>query len=166
MDCSLPGSLVREISQLRILEWVVISFSMGSSPIRDHTWVSCIGRRILYHWVTREARKECCCWRDRLSQGERHCGMLVWNLMWFRENKEIGRGWEIPCTWNGVGLICEYLSASPQHLQLLIILFRKVTKTKASSLHIPKWIQVWITRPVHLQGEFVRNSRVPLSTGS
>ena len=27
---------------------------MGSSQIRDRTLVSCIGRRILYHWVTRE----------------------------------------------------------------------------------------------------------------
>ena len=26
----------------RILEWVAISFSRGSSPVRDQTWVSCI----------------------------------------------------------------------------------------------------------------------------
>ena len=31
MDCSLPGSLVHGISQARILEWVAISFSRGSS---------------------------------------------------------------------------------------------------------------------------------------
>ena len=31
MDCSLPGSSVRGISQARILEWVAISFSRGSS---------------------------------------------------------------------------------------------------------------------------------------
>ena len=30
MDCSLPGSSVRELLQARILEWVAISFSMGS----------------------------------------------------------------------------------------------------------------------------------------
>ena len=30
MDSSLPGSSVHEISQARILEWVVISFSGGS----------------------------------------------------------------------------------------------------------------------------------------
>ena len=29
MDCSLPGSFVHGISQTRILEWVVISFSRG-----------------------------------------------------------------------------------------------------------------------------------------
>ena len=31
MDCSLPGSSVHGISQARILEWVAISFSRGSS---------------------------------------------------------------------------------------------------------------------------------------
>ena len=32
MDCSLPGSSVHGIFQARILEWVAISFSRGSSP--------------------------------------------------------------------------------------------------------------------------------------
>ena len=40
MDCSLPGSFVHGISQARILEWVVISFSRGSSRPRDRTHVS------------------------------------------------------------------------------------------------------------------------------
>ena len=31
MDCSLPDSSVHGISQARVLEWVVISFSRGSS---------------------------------------------------------------------------------------------------------------------------------------
>ena len=34
-DCSLPGSSVHGIFQARILEWVAISFSRGSSPPRD-----------------------------------------------------------------------------------------------------------------------------------
>ena len=42
MDCSLPGSSVCGISQARILEWVAISFSRGSSWPRDWTHVSCI----------------------------------------------------------------------------------------------------------------------------
>ena len=42
MDCSLLGSSVHEIYQLRILEWVAISFSMGSSQLRDWTRVSCL----------------------------------------------------------------------------------------------------------------------------
>ena len=41
MGCSLPGSSVRGISQASILEWVVISFSRGSSPPRDQS-LTCI----------------------------------------------------------------------------------------------------------------------------
>ena len=37
MGCSLPGSSVHGISQARILEWVAISFSRGSSQTRDQT---------------------------------------------------------------------------------------------------------------------------------
>ena len=53
MDYSLPGSCIHGILQARILEWVVISFSRGSSHPRDWTHVCCvpcIGRQILYHW--------------------------------------------------------------------------------------------------------------------
>ena len=42
VDCSLPGSSVHGILQARILEWVAIPFSRGSSPPRDWTCVSCI----------------------------------------------------------------------------------------------------------------------------
>ena len=46
MDCSLPRSSICGIFQARVLEWVAISFSRGSSQPRDRTWVSCIvGRR-------------------------------------------------------------------------------------------------------------------------
>ena len=42
MDCNLPGSSVHEILQARILEWVAIPSSRGSSRPRDQTQVSCI----------------------------------------------------------------------------------------------------------------------------
>ena len=42
MDCSLTGSSVRGILQARILGWVAIPFSRGSSQPRDRTRVSCI----------------------------------------------------------------------------------------------------------------------------
>ena len=35
MDCSPPGSSVQGISQARVLEWIDISFSRGSSRPRD-----------------------------------------------------------------------------------------------------------------------------------
>ena len=52
MDCSLPGSSVHGISQARILEWVAMSSSRGSSQPRDQTCisqVSCFSRQVLYH---------------------------------------------------------------------------------------------------------------------
>ena len=49
MDYSLSGSSVHGIFQIRILEWVAISFSRGSSWFRGWTRVSCIDRWILYH---------------------------------------------------------------------------------------------------------------------
>ena len=63
MDCSPLGSSVHGISQARILEWVAICFSRGSSPPRDRTWVSCITGQFFFffffnHWATREARRK------------------------------------------------------------------------------------------------------------
>ena len=58
MNCNLPGSSVHRIFQARILEWIAISCYKGSSWPRDRTHVSCIsciGRRVLYHWATWEA---------------------------------------------------------------------------------------------------------------
>ena len=41
MDCSPRGSSVHEILQARILEWVTMPSSKGSSRPRDQTQVSC-----------------------------------------------------------------------------------------------------------------------------
>ena len=49
--CDLPGSDVHGIFQARILEWVAVCFSRGSSQPRDQTCFSCIpciGRWVLY----------------------------------------------------------------------------------------------------------------------
>ena len=45
MDYRPPGSSVCGILQARILEWVAISFSRGSSESRNRTWVSPIAGR-------------------------------------------------------------------------------------------------------------------------
>ena len=55
MDCSLPGSSVHGILQARILEWVAIPISRGSSQPRDWTHISCTADRFITIWVTREA---------------------------------------------------------------------------------------------------------------
>ena len=56
IDCSLPSSSVHGILQARILEWVVISFSRGSSQPRDWAQVSCIAVRLFTNWAMREAQ--------------------------------------------------------------------------------------------------------------
>ena len=48
VDSSPPVSSVQGISQARILEWVAILFSRGSSWTRDRTCISCIGRWIFF----------------------------------------------------------------------------------------------------------------------
>ena len=55
MDCSLPGSFVHGILQARILEWVAVPLSTGSSRPRDWTWVSHPVSRFFTSWATREA---------------------------------------------------------------------------------------------------------------
>ena len=52
MGHSPPGSSAHGILQARILEWIATPSSRGSSRSRDRTWVSyvsCIGRQVLYH---------------------------------------------------------------------------------------------------------------------
>ena len=61
VNYSPPGFSVHEISQARILEWVAISYSRGSSWPRVEICVFCIsfiGRRILNSWVTWEALEQ------------------------------------------------------------------------------------------------------------
>ena len=52
LDCSPPGSSVHGILQARIMEWLAVLSSRGSSQPRDLIYVSyvyCIGRQVLYH---------------------------------------------------------------------------------------------------------------------
>ena len=56
-DCSPPGSSVHGIFQTRILEWISIPFSKGSSQPRNQTWVSCIAGKLFTDWASREGLK-------------------------------------------------------------------------------------------------------------
>ena len=92
MDCSIPRSSVHGIFQARILEWVAISYSRGSSWSRDQThisWVSCIGRWILYYSATWEALNG----TDHIpkyvresKQDCRLCSLHLWSYIahWFK----------------------------------------------------------------------------------
>ena len=55
MDCSPPGFSVHRIFQARVLDWVPLPSSRGSSW-RDWTQVSCITGRFLTVWATWEIR--------------------------------------------------------------------------------------------------------------
>ena len=88
MDCSLPGSSVHGIFQARILEWVVISFSRGSSRPRDRTRVSLIvGRRFTLCSILKG------------SQGYGFSSSHVW--MWELDHRE---SWALKnwCFWTVV----------------------------------------------------------------
>ena len=70
MDCSLLGSSVHGILQARILEWVAISFSRGSSQPRNWTLLSCLAGRFFTDWAAREAHSfdyTDLCWQSDVS---------------------------------------------------------------------------------------------------
>ena len=57
IDSSLPGSSVLGILQVRILEWVAMPSSRGSSWPRDQTWVSYIAGK--FFSVVRAPNSSC-----------------------------------------------------------------------------------------------------------
>ena len=67
MDCCPTGSSDHGILQARILEWVAIPFSRGSSGPRDQILVSCIGGRFFTVWASRATQK---------TQGTENGGLL------------------------------------------------------------------------------------------
>ena len=103
MDRSPPGSSVHGILQARILEWITIPFSRGSSQPRDQTWVSCIAGRLFTIQATREAPRilgagsHSLLWRIFLIQGSNlgllHCRQILSpsELAWGRMNSLLVR---------------------------------------------------------------------------
>ena len=57
MNCSLPVSSIHGVFQARVLEWIAISFSRGSSQPGDRTQVSWTAGRCFTIWATREATR-------------------------------------------------------------------------------------------------------------
>ena len=57
--CNLLGFSIHGILQARILEWIAIAFSRGSSRPRDRTRVSHIGGRRFNLWATKISLKFC-----------------------------------------------------------------------------------------------------------
>ena len=98
MDFSHPGSSVHGISLTRILEWVTIAFSRGSSWPKDRTWVSCSAGRFFSIWATREAQP-CLRWSQAISS--RICDYL--RLSWWLRRKRTHLQGRRPCFDPSVG---------------------------------------------------------------
>ena len=85
MDCSPPGSSVHGLFQARVLEWVDLSFSRGSSQPKDWTRVSCTACRFFTIWATGET-----------------CGPLKKGILWKKKKKKLlpksdgDSEWELP----------------------------------------------------------------------
>ena len=90
MDCGIPGSSFHGVFQARVLEWVAISLSRGSSQPRNRIQASHIAGRRFTIWATREA------WNNRqvpsgkgISQGcmfshTEYAEYILWNA-WMDE---------------------------------------------------------------------------------
>ena len=110
MNCSPPNSSFHGILQARILEWVAVSSSSGSSSPKDQTpisWIPCFGRQIIYHWAIWEA--------INLRGPHKHAGLhqttknlhSKWNFQWNKmatygmgENTCKQYSWEWFNIWN------------------------------------------------------------------
>jgi len=77
MVCSPPGSSVHGIFQARVLEWIAISFSRGSSRPRDWTRISCTVGTFFTDWVTRKPSVGLLPHRKEKKKRERERGRTV-----------------------------------------------------------------------------------------
>ena len=60
MDCSPPGSSVHGILQARILEWVAMPFSRGSSRLKDQIWSPALQAASLLSEPSGKPHTNCC----------------------------------------------------------------------------------------------------------
>ena len=97
MDCSLPGSSVHGISQARILEWVAISFSRGSSWSRDQIWVYCLaggfftieptGKPYVCTCVTFAEKITKCKWRTKRQIHGKNTIFVYGKILYLKDSK-------------------------------------------------------------------------------
>ena len=73
-DCSPPGSSVPGILQARILDWVAMRSTRGSSWPRERICISCIARKFFTLWAPRE---QC-----RIPRFSPWIGMISWRREW------------------------------------------------------------------------------------
>ena len=114
IDCSPPSSSVHGILQARILEWVAMPSSRGSSEPRDWTQVSCVAggfftisatrevqisinhekRSDRYHHVQTSEWKPLNEWKPLKKKSESHCTLQKGSRSWkTREGLEMATSW-------------------------------------------------------------------------
>ena len=97
VNCSPPGPSVHGILQARILEWVAISFSRGSSRPRNRTQVSHIAGRPFNLCAAREALK----YKNTVSQKTSKISREERKPGWKKKGEEVGegvqKGWPYRC---------------------------------------------------------------------
>ena len=108
MDCSPPGFSVRGILQARILEWVAIPSSRGSSQTGDRMQVSHVAGGFFTSWATREAQEYwwVACPFSRGSSQPRNWTRVSCIAGGFFTNWAIRRA----CCFPLVKIVCSYLS--------------------------------------------------------
>ena len=154
MDCSLPGSSVHGIFQARILEWVAISLSRGSSQHRDWTQVSRIAGRLFNIWATRSYTHPIVPTNCLKRVSFLHCFAIIPLL---KINRTCMCGY-IPGLYS-VSLISVYLDTNVT-LSWLLYLYNKFWK-QVNPLMFFSFKFVWANLdPFH----FHLNSRISLST--
>ena len=102
MDCSPPGSSIHGILLARMLEWVAISSSRGSSWLRDWILVSCIAGRFFTtepsgkHYIIYNKKWD---WSFLRCHCDQHC--VLWGrkmvVMWLWWWKEYNFLWNFKC---------------------------------------------------------------------
>ena len=100
MDCSPSGPSVHGNLQARILEWVVVPFSRGSSRPRDRTHVSCGSRIVGGFFIAEPPGKPNLNKKEILKRGDifaieqklipekamaPHSSTLAWKIPWMEE---------------------------------------------------------------------------------
>ena len=92
MDCSPPGSSVHGILQARILEWVAMPSSRGSSQPRDQiyaSYISCIARWILYHHCHLGSLLISWLWVNQKGDDSGKPSLIAW-VLWSRKFSLVG----------------------------------------------------------------------------
>ena len=99
MDCRLPGSSVHGIFLAKILEWVTMPFSRGSSQPKDRTLiscVSCIAGRFFTHWATWEALLLLCLPLNSTRRvTQLRVNLLVADIWFYTISDQSGYWWQV-----------------------------------------------------------------------